>query len=207
MLSLLHEALNNPINTLKVIRALARGTFYSVFYRLFKKSIIIKLPFKAFAKVKIMGPGRVFIDANCSVALSTFKGLTIVTLSDAAVVMIGKNCHLQGLTICCRNRVEIGGETITAISLIQDSLFVNADDVKSKYKKYLAEQGEVVIGKNAWLGNDVIVLGGSRIGEDCVLSVGSVCKDIKINSYSLANGNPVKRGLPIESLMKITGAT
>ena len=207
MLSLLHEALNNPINTLKVIRALARGTFYSVFYRLFKKSIIIKLPFKAFAKVKIMGPGRVFIDANCSVALSTFKGLTIVTLSDAAVVMIGKNCHLQGLTICCRNRVEIGGETITAISLIQDSLFVNADDVKSKYKKYLAEQGEVVIGKNAWLSNDVIVLGGSRIGEDCVLSVGSVCKDIKINSYSLAIGNPVKRGLPIEPLMKLTGAT
>jgi len=154
-----------------------------------------------------MGPGRVFIDANCSVALSIFKGLTIVTLSDAAVVMIGKNCNLQGLTICCRNRVEIGGETITAISLIQDSFFVNSDEVKSKYKIYLAEQGEVVIGKNAWLSGDVIVLGGSRIGEDCVLSVGSVCKDIKINSYSLASGNPVKKGLPIENLMKLTGAT
>ena len=207
MLSFLYKALNNPIYTLTVIRALVRGTFYSVFYRLFKKNIRIKLPFKAFADVNIIGPGRVFIDANCSVALSTFKGLTIVTLSDTATVMIGTKCRLGGLTIRCRNRIEIGGETFTAISLIQDFFFVNADEVKSKYKKYLAEQSEVIIGKNAWLSNDVIVLGGSRIGKDCVLSVGSVCKDIKINSYSLASGNPVKRGLPIENLMKITGAT
>ena len=206
MLSLLHKALNNPIYALRVMRALVRGTFYSFFYRLFKRNVRIKLPFKAFAKVKIVGPGRVFIDANCSVSLSAFKGLAIVTVSDAADVKIGKNCSLQGLTICCRNRVAIGGETITAFSLIQDSLFVNVDQVKSNSSKYLAEQREVAIGNNAWLGNDVIVLGGSRIGEDCVLSVGSVCKDIKINSYSLASGNPVKRGFPIENLMKLTGA-
>lgn len=207
MLSLLHKALNNPTYTLKIIRALVRGTFYSVFYRLFKKNIRIKLPFKAFAKVRIVGPGRVFIDANCSVDLSTFKGLTIVTLSDSAVVTIGTKCNLQGLTICCRNRVEIGAQTITAISLIQDSLFVNDDEVKSKFNKYPTEQGEVVIGDNSWISNDVIVLGGSRFGEDCVLSVGSVCKGITIKSYSLASGNPVKRGLPIENVLKITGAT
>jgi acetyltransferase-like isoleucine patch superfamily enzyme len=176
-----------------------------LYYRFSKTNVRIKLPFKAFAKVKITGPGRVSIDKNCSAALSTFKGLTIVTLSDTAVVTIGKNCNLQGITICCRDRVEIGAGTITAICLVQDSLFVNKDEARSKLRNYTDVKGEVVIGSNAWLSNDVIVLGRSRIGEDCVLSVGSVCKDIELRAYSLANGNPVKRGLPIDNLLKITG--
>lgn len=207
MFRLLRKGLSNPIYTLTIIIALARGTFYCFYYRLFRKNIIIKLPFLAFSKVKIMGPGRVFIDANCSVALSSFKGLTIVTLSDAAVVTIGKKCQLQGLTVYCRNLVEIGGKTMTAFALVQDSFFVNDDKVMSKYKKHLSEQGGVVIGENAWLSNGVIVLGGSWIGDDCVLSLGAACKNITINSYSLVSGNPAKRGLQIENLLKITGAT
>ena len=83
---------------------------------------------------------------------------------------------------------------MTALSLVQDCLFVNGDGKAG---------GKCVsIGSRAWLGGNSIILGGSRIGNDSVVAAGALCADIEIPDYSLASGCPVQRGVPIENLLK-----
>jgi acetyltransferase-like isoleucine patch superfamily enzyme len=207
MSPLLLRAFNDPAHATKVLHALLRGTFYFVYYRLFKRNVKIALPFRAFASVTIVGPGRVFIDGNCSVIQSAFKGLTIVTLAESAAVTIGKDCILGGLTVRCHNQIEIGKRTRTANSLIQDVLFINHEQVRSQAGNVPNERNDISIGNNAWVGMNAIVLSGSQVNDDCVLSVGSVCQNITLAPYSFASGNPVRRGLPIDNLIKLTGGT
>ena len=96
---------SDPSYIIAVLAALARGTFYALRFGLFSRNVRIELPFKAFAPVCIIGNGSVRIGRNCTAGLSVFKGLTIQTTSESAIVSIGENCNLEGLTIRCSNRV------------------------------------------------------------------------------------------------------
>jgi acetyltransferase-like isoleucine patch superfamily enzyme len=195
--------LKDPIDSFIAVQAFIRGICYSIYYRIFRKNVRIKLPFLAYYRVTIIGPGKVTLGRGCSVHKNAFKGLTIVTFSEAATVTIGERCGFGGLTIRCRNRVDIGEKTITATSLVQDFLFVNRDHGDDE--KQISAPAPIIIGKNVWLSNDAIILGGSQIGDDSVVGAKSLCKDTKVAAYSLANGNPIKRGLPIENLLKLKG--
>ncbi|SDM67824.1 acyltransferase [Siphonobacter aquaeclarae] len=53
------------------------------------------------------------------------------------------------------------------------------------------DRREVVIGENVWLGSDVILLPGARIGEGCIIGAGSVVSG-EVPPMSIAVGNPVK---------------
>ena len=63
-----------------------------------------------------------------------------------------------------------------------------------KDSAYLAENKvdkDVYIGDCVWLGNNVIVLGGVKIGEGAIIQAGSVvCKDIP--AFGIAGGHPAK---------------
>ncbi len=207
MCNIIKKITADPRYAVHILRAFVRGCSYALYFRVVRRNVRIRLPFKAFARVTIIGPGRVILGKNCTVAHSAFKGLTIVTLSEDATVRIGDNCHLAGLTIYCCNHVEIGSKSMTAVSLIQDCLFVNQSFVRTRGKHSVNECGPIAIGSNAWLSNDAIILSGSKIGADCVVSVGSVCRDMEVKPYSLAMGNPIRRGLPIVNVMRMTGST
>ncbi|MBK9307219.1 MAG: hypothetical protein IPM58_09065 [Nitrospira sp.] len=96
---------------------------------------------------------------------------------------------------------------MTAVSLIQDCMFVNQSSVRTRSQHSVNECGPIVIGSNVWLSNDAIILSGSKIGADCVVGVGSVCRDMEIQPYSLALGNPIKRGLPIANVIRMAGSS
>ena len=53
------------------------------------------------------------------------------------------------------------------------------------------DKREVTIGENVWIGSDVILLPGARIGEGCIIGAGSVVSG-EIPPMSIAVGNPVK---------------
>ena len=198
----LYKAVKNPIRSFRIFKAFLRGLFYIIYYRIIKgNSVRIKFPFWAFYKVKIVGPGSVFIDKNCRVMKNLYQGLTIVTFSKNAKVKIGKKCSLGGLTIYCHHKIEIKDYTMTANSLVQDNLLCHIKMVKSLIKEKVLRPKPVIIGKNVWLGMLSCVLSGSIIGDYSVISIGSVCYDLKVKEYHLAIGNLVKRLLPIEHLL------
>lgn len=201
------RSIQNPLNSLNYLMSLVRGYYYILYYKLFTRNIRIGFPFEVHAPVYISGPGAVSIGRNCAVYKNVFKGLTIITHSRKSTVSIGNKCLIGGLTIRCKDRVVIGERTMTAVSLIQDSFFMDQDKMDSLVaKNILTESKSIMIGENVWLGADSIVLGGSRIGKDSVISAGACCFDSEIGEYSLVSGNPAKRPLPIEKLLRFKGA-
>lgn len=192
--------LKNPNEIPKTVLALLRGLFYIVYYRIFAHSVKIGFPFLAYAKVNISGPGRVEIGGGCDVFKNVFKGLAIVTLSKDSIVEIGKKCSLGGLTIRCRTKVTLGDRVMTAVSLVQDSFFIYEESITEG--RSVPESKPASIGPNVWLGGECIILGGSSIGEDSVVAAGALCIDASMKDYSLVSGNPARKALPIERLLR-----
>mgnify|MGYP001566286872 FL=1 len=207
ILNNIKRSIQDPLYFFQSLTAFLRGFIYIFYYRLFTRNIRIGFPFRAHAPVRIIGPGAVSIGRNCAVYKNVFKGLTIVTYSKKSTVSIGNRCLLGGLTIRCKERVVIGERTMTAISLIQDSFFMNlAKDSYLSVNGSIPVPKPIFIGNNVWLGADSIVLGGSIVGDDCVVGAGSLCFNAEYKEYSLISGNPAKKTLPIDKLLRLTGA-
>lgn len=185
---------------IKLFRAIFVGTIYILYYRIFTRNVKIGFPLIAYGRVSITGPGEVVIAKKTTVAENVFRGLVIVTMTKQARVKIGGKGLLAGLTIRCAERVEIGERVMTALSLVQDRFFVNSIGSRTGSPDLL-DSKPVRIGNNVWLGGHVCVLRGSDIGDDCVLSAGTVCSDIKMDRYTLGSGNPMRRALPIEQML------
>ena len=202
---LVRAARRNPLHVLSMLMALLRGTWYIWFYRLWRRSVIIRFPFKAFTKVTIMGPGSVFIDRHCAVRKNTFKGLSIVTLSSDARVWIGRQCNLGGLAIRCRKNISIGDRTMAAYSLLQDDLFMHDGSTEGIVIGKERSDTSITIGSNVWIAAQSIVLAGSDIRDDSVMSSGSACSEYFAPEYSLIMGNPAKRPMPINRVLILRG--
>ena len=200
---IIQKMLNQPIYYARLIIAIIRGSLYILYYSVFNSNVRIGFPFIVYSRVRIDGPGQVTIGKKCTVVENVFRGLSVVTLSPEATVTIGgEGCLLGGLTIRCHKKITIGNNVMTAVSLIQDALFVNNDmnmflDKNDKHFK----STPITIGNNVWLGGHCCILGGSEIADDCVLSACSMTYKAQLNEYSLGSGNPLKRPLPIDKLL------
>jgi acetyltransferase-like isoleucine patch superfamily enzyme len=191
---IVRKSMENPRAIAQRTIAFLRGCLYVAYYRIVKPKVRIALPLFVYDRMEIVGSGSVIIGSNCTIYKNTFCGLRIVTLSGDAQVHIGSNCAIGGLTIRCRRRVEIGEGTITAYSLVQDTLFIEQEKVKSRCDvNDPTMTGSVWIGKNVWLGGQAIILDSTLIADDSVISWGSVCRRMEIKEYSLAYGNPSMR--------------
>jgi acetyltransferase-like isoleucine patch superfamily enzyme len=206
------EVLLHPIRHFQVLMAFFRGCLYVFYFRAFRKNVKIKLPFFVYQDLRLLGPwiqiegpGSVEIDRFCSVFVNMLHGLSIVTLSDSARVVIGRNCDLGGLTIRCRHGVQIGDCAMTAFSLIQDCTYLNTDRMESACQgAHACEGNPVKIGKNVWLASQSCVLFGSEIHDDCVLSAGSLSVNTAIPEYSFAGGNPIVKAYSIPQVQRLT---
>ena len=196
----------NPIGLFLILRALFKGMCFIAFYAITKQKVRIEFPFFAYAPLKIYGDGTVHIHKNCSSRQNVFKGATIVTLSPKAEVIIGVGCDLGGVTIRCAKKIEIGDRTLTAYSLIQDTLFVNKNKRRSMAAyHHLDIEEDIRIGRDSWLCAQAVVLQGATVGDQSVLSSGSLCLDANIPDYHLSVGSPVLRSIRIDSLLNLIG--
>lgn len=183
-----------------------KGTCFIAFYAITKQKVRIEFPFFAYAPLRIYGDGTVHIHKNCSSRQNVFKGATIVTLSPKAEVVIGEGCALGGVTIRCAKKIEIGARTLTAYSLIQDTLFVNRNKCSSMAAyHHLNIEEDIRIGRDAWLCAQAVVLQGTTVSDQSVLSSGSLCLDTNIPDYHLSVGSPVSRSIRIDSLLNLIG--
>jgi maltose O-acetyltransferase len=97
---------------------------------------------------------------------------------------------------------------MTAHSLVQDCLFVHEGKAKSRNSALADLHSEPVhIGNNVWLGGQTLILGGSSIGKDSVVSWGATCHRTVVKDYCLVSGNPAQRALPIPGVLRLTGSS
>lgn len=104
-----------------------------------------------------------------------------------AKLLIGDRVFInQGVVIAAKESIEIGDDTkIGDFSAIYDSNYHEVDPA------HPAKARPVTIGKNVWLGNGVLVLAGSSIGDHTVVAARSVVNSV-LPPRVLAAGNPAK---------------
>lgn len=128
------------------------------------------------------------IGENCRfMSLSTGNrvGLShrcILTTADDAVLMIGNKCSFSGVSIRCFERITLGNNVrVGANCLIIDG-DAHQDDPRS------GKNRPIVIENNVWLGANVVVKKGVRIGRNSVIGMNSVVnKDIPANCIAIGN--------------------
>ncbi|WP_185752397.1 acyltransferase [Butyrivibrio sp. AE2032] len=95
-------------------------------------------------------------------------------------------CILVGADITIGNNVLMASD----ITIVSENHGTNPES-ELPYKKQQLKVAPVTIGDNCWIGDKVIILPGTNIGEGCVIGGGAVVtKDIP--SYSIAVGNPAR---------------
>ena len=128
------------------------------------------LTFRSYPNSNLIG-----INRNCSIS----------TLQSGAKIEIAEGCGFSGTVIGCFTSITIQKNVkCGANTLVTDSDW-HLDDPRAGISK------PIIIEENVWLGVNVTVLKGVRIGKNSVIGAGSiVTKDIPDNV--IAGGNPCK---------------
>lgn len=145
--------------------------------------------------------GKSFISKNVKINEGTkFLG-KVYCLGD---VEIGRYTSLNGPNtdiLAETNKIKIGSFCSIASGVrIQEyyheyrrttSYFINRHIFKENENQDIFSKGDIIIEDDVWIGANVIVLSGIKIGRGAIIGAGSiVTKDIP--SYSIVGGNPAK---------------
>jgi len=115
------------------------------------------------------------------------------TTMGSGEIVIGNDVQINGSAITSKKRVEIGDGTLIAPNcIIADSDFhAPWPPDERRNSSTLGLDASVIIGKNVWLGLNVVVLKGVTIGDNSVVGAGSVVSR-NIAPNTLAAGVPAK---------------
>lgn len=134
------------------------------------------------ATIKI-GSRNCFRSAPTSNLIGINRPCIVSALEPGSKISIGDNCGFSGTVIGCFSSITIGDHVkCGANTLITDGDW-HAEDPRSSRPK------AIVIEDHVWLGVNVTVMKGVKIGKNSLIGAGSiVTKDIPANV--IAAGNP-----------------
>ncbi len=146
----------------------------------------------AYKAKNIRGYHNISIGANCQIEPQA--QLTVWT--PQALLVIGDNCMLrQGIHISVCDSVTIGNNLLTGTNvLISDNSHGRSTYEalqKPPLERNVFSKGSIRIGKNVWLGNNVCVLAGVKIGNGVIVGANSIVTH-DIPSNSIAVGVPAR---------------
>lgn len=116
-----------------------------------------------------------------------------------AILTIGDNTVLNGVSITAFQRVEIGKMCqIASNTFIADTDFHPIDPEERKkqtcrleYDKNKVNKKEIIICDNVWIGWGAIILKGAKIGNNSIVAAGSIVTGEFPDNVIIA-GNPAK---------------
>ncbi|MDD3392077.1 MAG: acyltransferase [Bacilli bacterium] len=129
---------------------------------------------------------------NCSFRLVIKKGAKVIIGSNmrsrddinirvynSGILEIGNNVFFNdNCSINCQKKITIGNGCIFGQNVL---IFDHDHDYRRNILDFVRK--EVVIGNNVWVGANVVILKGVKIGDNCVIAAGSiVTKDVQSNN-------------------------
>jgi len=129
-----------------------------------------------------------------------------IVLEDGVIINRNSTIQSKGGDICIGKSVSVGsnstivswdGIRIEEGAVIAGGCTISAGRFDySELNRSVAEQeayttGPIVIGKNVWMATGATILDGVQIGDDAIVSAGSVVTS-KIPPHTIASGNPAK---------------
>jgi lipopolysaccharide O-acetyltransferase len=171
----------SPIGLLRLIRDLL---YTKIFCR---PARIVRLPVYIRSNIKF----------KYGVNFTSGVGLRIDIISDNAKLFFGNNVQINDYChIGVFEKVVIGDRTIIGSKvLIMDhnhGIFSKPCPESSPFISPIErpiESSPVNIGKNVWIGENVMILPGTKIGDGCIISAGSVVSGHFPNN-TVISGNP-----------------
>jgi acetyltransferase-like isoleucine patch superfamily enzyme len=141
------------------------------------------------------GNGIVEIGNNCSFGIKMggfHRGgsIELQARNVNAIIKIGNNIATNNnIVLCAENYIEIGDNTLIGQNVtIMDH---EAHDINPEKRRQIGEIGKVIIGKNTWLGNNVIILKNSEIGDNSIVASGAIVTR-KFPANVIIGGVPAK---------------
>ena len=127
------------------------------------------------------------------------RGLWLQAIGDAARIEIGDGAMLSDwVHIGAVGPVRIGrgvliGSKVIVIDHSHGHLGREHDRERhvAPALRPLSSRGEISIGDNVWLGDNVVVLGGARIGDGCVVGANSLVSG-ELPAGTICAGNPAR---------------
>ena len=138
-------------------------------------------------RLRVSGPGQVVLDADVN-AWSHAEVNRLITTRPEAVIQIGRHVRLNGCTIIAADRVEVGADCVLGSCEVRDHLPYSESPVD---RRRPGRAQPVVIEDNVWIGGQVSVLPGVRIGRDSVVGIHAVVFD-DIPPGVIVGGNPAR---------------
>jgi len=145
-------------------------------------------------RLRITGPGRVELDAEVN-AWSHAEVNRLITTRPQALIRIGRNARLNGCTIVAADRVEVRSDCVLGSCEVRDHLPYSEPPGD---RRRPGTPQPVVIEANVWIGGQVSILPGVRIGRDSVVGIHAVVFD-NVPPGVIVGGNPARVLRPLDS--------
>lgn len=151
----------------------------------FCKVIILKLKYKCRIKLKSISNShilpKIYISSKqgsiCIGKNFRSERFSSVESYGDGRIDIGENVYLNtNVKIACMEKISIGSNTIIGPNVC---IYDHDHDFRSNDKNVNFLSEETIIGSDVWIGANVIIVKGVKIGNGCVISAGSVItKDV-----------------------------
>jgi acetyltransferase-like isoleucine patch superfamily enzyme len=146
-------------------------------------------------KIFFTGKGIVEIGKSCSFGFKLggfYRGgcIELQARFESARIKIGNEIWTNNnIMLCAANYIEIGdysliGQNVTIMDF-------EAHGIHPNKRRSIGEIGQVIIGKNTWIGNNVMILKNSEIGNNTIVATGAVVSG-KFPANVIIGGVPAK---------------
>jgi len=178
----------------KDLIALIRGKAFVLRCRYWKRTIQIDEGFKIYKKLKIEGPGKVYIGKNC--IIDGIRGdesqyVSIDTHSSDAIISLGDNVSLYAARLSSRFQITIGDDVLIEESGIVDTDFHTLDKSRKLPASENKDKCQIIIGNRVCVGVKSVITKGVTIGDNVIIMPGSVVS-MSVKSDNTVCGNPAK---------------
>jgi acetyltransferase-like isoleucine patch superfamily enzyme len=183
---MLLSAIRHPGKALSVLRALARGRWYKLWYPLRGIRFEAGRNFKVRGRLMVRGPGRVIFGDDVQIDAM----VTPWTYSAMAIIRVGSGSYVNGTRFGCQQEITIGPGAILA-----DARILDTDFHSTRVNRHSADApirvAPIRIAENVWIAAAAGILPGTSIGRNSVVGFGAVCTGA-YPADSIIAGNPAQ---------------
>jgi acetyltransferase-like isoleucine patch superfamily enzyme len=150
---------------------------------------------------RILNPARVIFEGS----IRAGRGLWLQPVVAASTIRIGDGARFSdAVHIGALGNIVIGRNALIGSKVViidhshgHATRALASESHMAPGDRELVSNGDIVIGDNVWLGDNVVVLGGARIGDGCIVGANALVRG-ELPPGTVCVGNPA-RALPPKS--------
>jgi maltose O-acetyltransferase len=190
------KGIKKPHIAIQVITNKLRNYRIRLKYKVLNRKIIISKSVRFNQNTVLSGKGTIVLNDEVSIGYKLGGNYynrvsELQARYDKSIIKVYSNTAFNNSNfIVAANKIEIGSHCRIGANVTM--MDFEAHGTHPEKRNQVGELGEIVIGRNVWIGNNVIILKNVRVGDNCIIAAGSVVLKGDYPSNSIIGGNPAK---------------